>query len=383
MAFYRALVAIETDATRYYGPSASRPALLRAGDAEQMLQHVAADLRALLPGIAECSLISVGALYDQTQILRPGYPVFGALEAAATEPEPAAFRAALVSMGARDGAMPEAALQPETDIPLGMLQLLPLVVHGPDAAVEALGQAMEYRFLEEGQLSAHAANWLQSAFGIGLTHARLMTLTDLNAMLRLQLEHFGFLPLWELLDAALSQRQEALAVDAGGGPSWEWRDGAAHARFETFDYWANRGGGANLDPARMALAGGYGDWTRELRRFVTTLRAHAVPMRFHAAGSGEVQEDSYLCEPSPVEPAPGDAAVTHHSFGDLGTIAVTAVMPEGIHNFYPLRPRGLNEIQARLRTLSQDGFSVAWPGTILHDGQSRRLRPDSAAVAQA
>ena len=35
--FYRALVAIETDATRYYGPDASRPALLETTQAEQML----------------------------------------------------------------------------------------------------------------------------------------------------------------------------------------------------------------------------------------------------------------------------------------------------------------------------------------------------------
>jgi hypothetical protein len=100
--------------------------------------------------------------------------------------------------------MPNSDLQPLPDIPLGLLQLLPVVVNGPPELVEELGQAMEYRFLEEGQVSAHSASWLETAFGISINHARMMTLTDLNAMLRMQLDHFGFLPLWELLDAALS-----------------------------------------------------------------------------------------------------------------------------------------------------------------------------------
>ena len=79
---YRILVAIETDATRYYGPDATTPALLGNSDAEQLVAHLAADLKSLFADISSCSLIAPGALYDQTQILRPGYPVFRALEAA-------------------------------------------------------------------------------------------------------------------------------------------------------------------------------------------------------------------------------------------------------------------------------------------------------------
>ena len=78
--FYRMLVAVETDATRYYGPDAIRPAVLGERDAEQLLSHLAADLKALLPEVASCSLITAGVLLDQTQVLRPGYPVFEALE---------------------------------------------------------------------------------------------------------------------------------------------------------------------------------------------------------------------------------------------------------------------------------------------------------------
>jgi hypothetical protein len=379
--FYRTLVAIETDATRYYGPEASRPALLGPRDAEQMLAHVAADMRALLPGLAECSLIAAGALFDQTQILRPGYPVFAALEATAAVPASVGrpFKPGLVSIGAADGVMPTEALQPGADIPLGLLQLLPVVVHGPAALVEELGQAMEYRFLEQGQLSPHSAAWLQTAFRICVNHARLMTLTDLNAMLRLQLDHFGFLPLWELLDAALSGRDGALRVNTPSGKTLEWRDGEVHAVFETFYYWAREGGGAGLPAARLALAGGYGDWTREMRQYTTTLRAHGVAIRFHPPGAGPALAGTYFSESSDAAPQDGDPAVTEHSFGDLGTVAVTAVVGDRIENYYPLRPRGLNDIQARLREVVRGGHTVAFPATILYDEQTRRLRPDRTA----
>ena len=374
---YRILAAIETDATRYYGADASRPALLGASDAEQMLAHLAADLQSLLPGISECSLVAAGALFDQTQILRPAYPVFSALEQAAKQAYSEPFKPGLISIAAREGAMPVSELQPLGDIPLGLLQILPIVVQGPPALMGPLAEAMEYRFLEEGQLSAHSAAWLQAAFGVSIQHARLMTLTDLSALLRLQLEHYGFLSLWELLDAALSDPDKALAVTSAGGQNWEWKEGAAHAVFETFDYWAGEGGGAQLPGSRLALAAGYADWTRELRQYLTTLGAHGVEVRLHLPGEDSPLQGSYFCEQG--EPASdGHAcAVTEHHFDDLGTIAVTLVQDGRLENFYPVNPRGLNEVHGLLHDRVPGGHTVAFPGTILYDETTRRLRPDA------
>lgn len=373
---FRILVAVETDATRYYGADASRPAVLGATDAEQMLAHLAADLQSLLPGISECSLVAAGALFDQTQILRPGYPVFAALELAAKQSGADSSRPGLVSIAARDGAMPVSDLQPLDDIPLGLLQLLPILVQGPPELMETLTEAMEYRFLEEGQLSAHSAAWLQSAFGVSIQHARLMTLTDLNALLRLQLDHYGFLSLWELLDAALSNPDKALAVTSASGQNWEWKEGAAHAVFETFDHWAGEGGGARLPGSRLALAAGYADWTREFRQYLTTLAAHSVDVRLHLPGDVSPLAGSYFSESSETAVESNACAVTEHHFDDLGTIAITLVQDGRLENFYPVRPRGLNEIHALLRDRIPGGHMVAFPGTILYDETTRRLTPD-------
>jgi hypothetical protein len=373
---YRILVAMETDATRYYGPDAARPALLPTTDAEQMLAHIAADLQALIPGVSRCRLVATGAVYDQTQILRPGYPVFSALEEAARELGARSFKPGLVSIGAVDGKMPVNDLQPIADIPLGLLQLLPIVIHGPSEQIGQLATIMEHRFLEQGQLSPNSATWLQTAFDVSILHARLMTLTDLNAMLRLQLEHYGFLPIWELLDAALYERARPLTVTTASGKTWQWRAGAAHTTFETFDYWASEGAGAGTAAARLALAAGYAEWTRELRQYLTTLQAHGLTVRLQPPGSAEPLAGTFLTEVSGDPAKGGDCIVTEHHFDDLGTIAITVVRDSRIENWYPLRPSGLNDMHDLLRKEAPAGQTVAFPGTILYDETTRRLRPE-------
>lgn len=375
-AFYRILAAVETDATKYYGADASRPGILGPADAEQMLSHLAADLKALLPDISACSLIAAGALFDQTQVLRPGFPVFSALEEVSTSQESTRFKAGLVSIGAAEGRMPVTDLQPLDGVPLGLLQLLPVVVHGPTELIDSLGQAMEYRFLEEGQLSAHSAAWMESAFGISINHARLMTLTDLNAMLRMQLDHFGFLPLWELLDAALAGTAGPLAVTSHGGHAFEWRDGCIHTRFDTFDYWASEGAGASRPAARQALADGYAEWTREVRQYLTTLAGHGLDVCFHAP-DGEVLQGTFFSESSPEPAGARDSVLTEHSFGELGTIAITAAIDGRLEHYYPLCAQGLNDVHASLRDRIPGGHTVAFPGTLLYDEKSRRLLADT------
>jgi len=379
--FHRILVAIETDASRYYGADAVRPALLDAGDTEQMLAHVAADLRSLLPGVSDCSLIAAGALFDQTQILRPAYPVFAALETAAKQSGASPFRPGLVSIAAQEGTMPVSELQPLDGIPLGPLQLLPIVVQGQRERIEELAQAMEYRFLEEGQLSAHSAAWLQAAFGVSIQHARLMTLTDLGALLRLQLEHYGFLPLWELLDAALSGLGSPLTVTTPGGQIWEWREGAVRSVFETFDHWAEKGRGASLPATRLQLASAYAEWTRELRQYLTTLGAHGIEVQLHLPGDDKPLCDAYFREPCHLQADDHACAVTEHHFDDLGTIAITLVQNGRWENFYPLRSAGLNDIHVLLRDRIAGGHTIAFPGTILYDEATRKLKPDASCEA--
>ena len=372
------LVGIETDPTRYHGENASRPALLDRTAAEQVLAHVAADLTSLFPAISHFALTMAGALFDQTQLLSPELLVYKALETLQQSSNPGNdFQPRLLSIGARKGHMPLDELQPFEHIPLGLLQVLPVLVSGPADSLAALAEEMEHCFLDQGQLSAHSAKGLESQFGISVNHARFMTITDLNALLRLQLEHYGFLPLWELLDTAINTPGQVLQVLSAEGLKFEWRDGAVHSLFESFDWWAKHGGGADKSASKQQLQTAYADWTREYRRYLTMLTAHGVKVRQHLPGMEDVElTDTFLLEESSAQPQKDAAPITGHHADDLGTVAVTVVSGDRQMNFYPLLPTGLNDLH---RFIRNEGFSgdVAFSNTIIYNENTRQLIPDT------
>jgi hypothetical protein len=374
------LVGIETDPTRYHGEHPGRPALLDKVAAEQVLAHIATDLASLLPAISRCALSMAGALFDQTQILRPQFPVLKALQDLQQSSNPGSdFQSRLLSIGSDQGQMPVAELQPLADIPLGLLQILPLLLSGPADLIEELNEEMEHRFLDQGQLSAHSAKSLESQFLVSINHARFMTLTDLNAMLRMQLDHFGFLPLWELLDAAINTPDRILEANSTDGHQFKWQDGAVHSVFETFDWWATHGGGVDLPAEDQQLQTAYVDWTRIYRQYLTLLNAHGIDVLQFLPGLGDVPiSDTFLLEESTVSPGQSVATVTEHNVADLGIVALTVTQGARQMNFYPLQASGLNDLH---QYVQQQGFGgdVAFPGKLCYDETSRQLIAESMA----
>ena len=63
------------------------------------------------------------------------------------------------------------------------------------------------------------------------------------------------------------------------------------------------------------------------------------------------------------------------------TAAVTARNGDHLENYYPLCSQGLNDIQAYLREHVPGVHTVAFPGTILYDENTRRLVPDTNNTA--
>jgi len=368
------LVGLETDPIRYHGEHASRPALLERAAAEQVLAHIAADLTSMFPAINRCTLSMAGALFDQTQILQPRLPVYSALETLQKSSNPGTeFQARLLSIGANEGKMPLPELQPFENIPLGLLQILPLLITGPAEYVDELSTEMEHHFLETGQVSAHSAKALETQFQVSVNHARFMTITDLNALLRLQLEHYGFLPLWELLDAAMNPPADTLDISTPGGLRFRWQDDTVHSFFESFDWWAQYGGGAEQPAGDQHLQSAYADWTREYRRYLTMLTAHGVRVSQHLPGLEDAElTNTFLLEESTNSPQQSAAGVTAHSADDVGTIAVTVVSGARQMNFYPLQANGLNDLHQFIR---DQGYSadIAYPGRLCYDESSRQL----------
>jgi len=372
------LVSMETDPGRYHGENASQPALLEHGEAEQILARIAADLTSMFPAISRCALSMAGALFDQAQVLQPRLPVYRALKTLQQSGNPDNdFHPCLLAIGASEGQMPAPELQPSAGIPPGSLQNLPLLISGPAAEIDELATEMEHCFRQKGQLSGRSAKDLGASFQVSVNHARFMTIANLNTLLRRQLEHYGFVPLWELLDAAMSPPAEMLEVRTPAGLRFRCLNGTVHSFFEPFDWWAKYGGGVDAPASNQQLQSAYAEWTLEYRRYQTMLSTHGVSVCQHLAGLEDTDlSDSFLLEESTLLPATTAAPVTEHSTDQLGIVAVTVVSGGRQMNFYPLQANGLNDLHRYIRDQGYSG-DIAYPGRICYDENSRQLISES------
>jgi hypothetical protein len=364
------LIGLQTDATLYHGEHARRPALLDVAQAEQVLADVAAELGSALPWTQYCTLTMAGALYDQAQLLRPGLPVFAALEAAW---QTAGRLTSPLAIGAGNGRMANADLQPDNAIQPGSLQLLPLLLTGPADELQLTDETLERALAGNGLLSGAAVNSLAKRFHVSAGHARFMTMKKLSGLLRRQLEHHGFLPLWELLDAAMNAQDSPFEVHTPLGTRFRWHEGTIHGEFQTFDWWARNGSGAGIPAGGQQLHASYADRVRETRRYQSILREHGIRVAWHLPGLDDANlEGSFLVEESTASPREHDAPLTEHSASGLGTVAVSVVSGSRQLNFYPLQAAGINDLHRHIREQGLGG-GIDHPGCIRYDEDSRQL----------
>ena len=370
------LVTIESDPSRYRGERPDEPRVLSKSAAEQLLAHLATDLANVFPEIEPCDLAMASSLFDQTQVLRPGYPIFAALSERIEHSRTSDSKRLRVAVDPKDESHPEPRLESDPSTPPAILQILPLCVEGPAEVMAVLEDDMEHRFLEQGQLSAHSAKSITAQFGIELNHARFMTLTDLLAMLKLQLEHFGFESLWRLIFAALEETDDIVPVRGTQRHAFEFGNGCVQTHFETFDYWAHSGDGKKLQASASELAEAYAAWTIEYRQYLATLQAHSIPVIQYQAGQAEPLQGTYLVESSSNTCSADVSEITEHSAEPLGVLAISRVIDGHQQNYYPLSPEGLGDIHEALRADPVGPGGFAYPGRILCDADLRILVPE-------
>jgi hypothetical protein len=376
------------------------PDPLERRNADELGIRLAADLAELLTGMPRFGLALVGALYDQTQILTPGFALFdGLADAYERSLTGGQFQARQMSIGASDGELGAALFEPRLKAGGGALLLLPLTALAPDGeAIKALAEEAESRFIEQGQVSPATTLALQQNFGVTIPHARFMTINDLCAMLRLQLEHIGLAELWDLLDAALFTPEQSVWTTTGSGNALAYGQGQVQVLFQGFDDWARHGGGAELGGEhRGDLGAGYAHYLRVQRQCVLSLEAHGVAAQiYHVSGPLPAGLDQWSQLREQLEPielpfvsqlsvagdALGPMQVTAHANDDLGTMAFTVEWLDRNgqtvrrENLFPVRPEGLRAIQARLEKQADGALEFAWPGRLCYDPDNKTLTGD-------
>lgn len=183
---------------------------------ESLAALVAADLARLLPGAPVLDMALLGAVFDPAELLRPGWPVHTGLLALAA-PTPGESGGRLIAVGAHEGRLPAASLQPEPAVAEGLLGVMPFVLFGAAEPTAEIGALMEQRLLDTGMADARTALALQDALATPLEHARFLSLHDLCAMTAMQYQHAGMEAVWQLIESALlAPDQPAWSQDLPG-----------------------------------------------------------------------------------------------------------------------------------------------------------------------
>ncbi len=336
------------------GEAPARTTLSR-DEAAELAGLVALDLRGLVAQVDMARLALVGALFDQVELLRPGFPVWATLDELARR-VPRGTLDNVVAFGSHQGHMPAQPLQPSALYAEGPMRLLPMSLLAPAAQAEELSAQLEIQLVGRGEAGTRTADWLMRTLGIRLEHVRYLSRNDLLALTCVQYEHVNLAPLWTLLEAALLSPQRAEAVVSARGLALRYEAGVVLVQSPTQWLAAQRG-----DPAERAYA--FAGMVFELRQYAALLEAHQLPLQLQPAGPGPVEATSgYLLETvAPADPLLDPPKMFAHEAAGLGVVAISVAQRDQggrsrmLAHGYPLQPRALGTLLSRLA----DRYAIA------------------------
>ncbi len=219
-----ALIAVECEI-----PGVPPSVMLDRATASVLADALAHDLARHIPEIRSLDFVFVGALYDQAQLLRPQWPLHAALADALERLPRDAAASHVVALGTHEGRLPLAVLEPDRDLLGSPLLVMPWLLSGPAGVIGVVGQRLEQELLEQGLIGAELALALGEAFGVKTAHARHLTTLDLCALACAQYEHAGLGGVWQVIEAALLEPDQARSAALEDGSSLRYQDGVVHA----------------------------------------------------------------------------------------------------------------------------------------------------------
>ena len=292
----------------------ARAAALRLGleSASLLADHVALDLQRLAPGVQSVGVALSAALYDQAQLLRPGFPIYTDLErlyrADAGERDDVPH---IVAFGTSADRMASQTLEPDPRLVGGPLLFIPIALVEHAVPIAPLLRFLDEELENTGLADARTALYLAEAFSLPVEHARYLTRTDLCALCAVQLEHAGLGAAWTLIEAALFGGPDSETITTLAGQRIEFVAGRAQLPSPRYVDFAHDADASLLDALR------------ELRQYAALLEAHAIPF---ATTDGPANE-AWIETVSSSHTANERAIFSHHS-PELGTIAITLASKE-------------------------------------------------------
>jgi hypothetical protein len=356
------------------GEKPSRLTLSRDETAE-LAELIAADLHTLVPQVDAARLAVAGALFDQVELLRPGFPVWATLDELARR-VPRGKLDNVVAFGAHEGHMPAQPLEPSAVFAEGPMRLMPLSLLAPELLAEELSEELEVQLVGRGEASALTADWLMRTLDIRLEHVRYLSRNDLLALTCVQYEHVNLAALWTLLEAALLTPERTESVLSARGLALHYAQGKVLAQSPA--QWVAANGG---DPAQRAHD--FAGIIFELRQYAALLDAHQLPLLLQPFDTSTTEAASgYLLETvATVEPGDPMPLLFAHEAPGLGVVAITVAQPgqgaraRPLAQGYPLQPKALGPLLALLSDRFGIDGELHAMGRIVLDERGRLAAP--------
>ncbi|MHB1058589.1 MAG: hypothetical protein ACYC0F_12000 [Rhodanobacter sp.] len=348
---------------------------LTRDEAAELAERIAADLHALVPQVDAARLALAGALFDQVELLRPGFPVWATLDELARR-VPRGHLENVVAFGSHDGHMPAQPLEPSPTYADGPMRLLPMSLLAPAELAEALSEQLEIQLVGRGEAGTLTADWLMRTLGIRLEHVRYLSRNDLLALTCVQYEHVNLAPLWALLEAALLTPYREESTMSARGLGLRYADGRVLAQSPSQWLAAQAGEGAERAHAFAGIV-------FELRQYAALLDAHRLPLALSVA-AGEAADGHLLETLAAVEPGYDPPTLFAHEAPGLGVVAVTVAQRGGggqaraLAHGYPLQPGALGPLLAALADRYAIAADVHALGHVLLDEGGRLGAPPTA-----
>ncbi len=347
------------------GPETISQRMLPRARAEALGHAVAADLARVVPD-ATASLLSLAAtLLDLTDLLRPGLPAHRALEQMAEAAmNQQGFEPRILSIGAGGGRMPDAALMPRSQRPQGQFLLMPLLLSAPPQVGQKLETLCEQKLFEHGGLGPPALEILGQETGLEAVHGQLLTLFDLLAMQRVQLEGAGLDAPARLLEAVVTGPENPAEETTAEGLHMRWdpEEAAVELEFIEPSAWAARHGQGLRH---------YEFWLKAARQVPALLAAHGLASRWqHPEARKRSHGQAHWLEIEDPEPARGPG-LTRHAYPELGAVAFTLSDGRRQTHYHPLDRAGLEYLDERLSPPAGSTTRTANPPA--HDPDSGKL----------
>ena len=347
-------------------------------EAAELAALVAADLHGLVPQVDAARLALAAALFDQVELLRPGFPVWSTLEDLARR-VPRGHLENVVAFGTHEGHMPAPALEPSSAYADGPMRLLPMSLLVPAEQAEELSEQLEVQLVGRGEMGTHTADWLMRTLGIQLEHARYFSRNDLLALTCVQYEHVNLAPLWALLEAALLTPDHQESTMSARGLALRYAGGQVRAQSPS-QWLATQSGG---DAAQRAHD--FAGIVFELRQYAALLEAHHVPLLLSPELAADTAVDGCLLETlAAVEPRYEPPTLFAHEAPGLGVVAVSVVQrgdggqARALAHAYPLRPEALGPLLAQLTDHYGIVAELHASGRIVLDADGRLGAPATA-----